>query len=211
MLREGPGRPPYRKRELPLSVRWARFGPNDRRWLMHVPVGGVCLSAFVLVRNPNGDVLLGRPRPHRAWADKGCLPPFRVKSLVERNEWILPASHLKVEERPDDAARRICRDWAGLRGARPRMVAVDSSRMATGRWTGSGPTRRPVHHWAVGFVYEVASDRPPPTAPWWSETAFVPMSRLLSTRIGRAHRDFLRYATREWPPKGPRDRPLAGR
>jgi ADP-ribose pyrophosphatase YjhB (NUDIX family) len=180
----------------PIGVRWARFGPTDRKWLMHVPVAGVCLSAFVIVRNRKGDILLGRPRPHPAWAEKGCLPRFRVQELVQQKAWILPASHLMVEEAPEMAARRICRDWAGLRGADPKLIAIDSSRMATGRSTGSGRNRRPLNHWAVGFVYEVRTDHPPAPAPWWSETKFIPRASLRTTRIGRAHRDIIDYATR---------------
>lgn len=138
---------------------------------------------------------MGRPRLHPAWPEKGCLPAFRVREINARNEWILPASHLLVDEDPGHAAKRICRDWAGVRRARPRLIAVDSSPMPMSQWAGSGRTRRPIHHWAVGFVYEVRSDAPAPTAPWWSAMRFIPVAELRRTPIGRSHRDLIRYVT----------------
>ena len=186
----------------PVTVRWARFGPSNRQWFMHVPRGGVCLSAFLIVRNRQGDVLLGRPRHHAAWAEKGCLPAFRVREIVRRAEWILPASHLLVEESPSHAAKRISRDWAGLRGTNPRLIALDSSRVPSGQFTGSGPNRRRIYHWALGFVYEVRSNSPPTPAPWWTEMKFVPMGKMSTTRVGRGHRDIIRYlGGRESPPQ----------
>ena len=178
---------------LPLKVRWARFGQDDPAWFQHLPAGGVCLSAFLVVRNRQGDVLLGRPRRDKAWPEKGCMPYWRLQGILDRGEWVLPASHLMVEESPDHAAKRISRDWAGLRGAEPRLVALDSSRMPTGRWVGRGATRRRVNHWAVGFVYEIRTDRRPPMGPGWSETKFVPVQSLGRVPIGRGHRDLLRY------------------
>jgi len=178
----------------PVEVRWARLGPTDRRWFIHVPAAGVCLSAFVIVRNRRGDILLGRPRRHRAWPERGCLPYWRVRDIEERGEWILPASHLLMEEAPSTAARRIARVFGGVRSGRPRLIAIDSSRMGTGQWTGRGRSRHRVHHWAIGFVYEVRTGRGPPSAPWWSETKFVPVSKLRQARIGRGHRDLIRYA-----------------
>jgi ADP-ribose pyrophosphatase YjhB (NUDIX family) len=181
------------ERMLPVSSRWARFGPTERKWFMHIPRGGVCLSAFVIVRNHEGDVLLGRPRPHSAWAEKGCLPPFRVRELEERREWILPASHLLVDEPPSAAAKRVLRDWAGLRGGKPRLIALDSSLLPTGQFTGRGKNRRPLNHWAIGFVYEARSELLPRTTPWWSEMRFFPPVELRKTRVGRAHKDIIRY------------------
>jgi ADP-ribose pyrophosphatase YjhB (NUDIX family) len=186
----------------PVTERWARFGPADRKWFIHVPRGGVCLSAFLIVRNLRGDVLLGRPRPHAAWAAHGCLPPFRVREIRQRGEWILPSSHLLMEEAPSQAADRIRRQWAGLRQGRPRLIAIDSSRMGPGQHIGSGRNRWTIHHWAIGFVYEVRSKEPPPAAPWWEETKFFPLAKLRSTRVGRAHKDLIRYLT---------TRPLVGR
>ena len=161
--------------------------------MMHTPPGGVCLSAFLVVRNARGDVLFGRPRRHKAWPEKGCVPYWRLGSFVKENSWILPASHLLMEEHPDRAAKRIARFWAHLPHAQPKLVTLDSSTMPTGRWTGRGTRRRRVNHWAIGYVYEVRSDAQPSPAPWWKEMRFFPVSELRSLKIGRAHLDLLKY------------------
>lgn len=186
----------------PVTERWARMGPNDAQWFQHVPKGGVCLSAFLVVRNRKGDVLLGRPRRHRAWPERGCLPYWRLEPLMETNSWVLPASHLLMEEHPEQAAARVARVWARLPRVAPRLIALDSSRMPTGRSVGRGRGRRPLYHWAVGFVYEVRTDRSPLPAPWWREIRFVPVNQLRRLRIGRSHRDLLRYALPGPAPRG---------
>ena len=177
----------------PVTKRWARFGPNDARWFMHVPEGGVCLSAFLLVRDRSGGLLLGRPKPHPAWAERGCLPDWRVDQLVQHADWVLPASHLLMGEAPDRAGTRIARDWAGLRGAKPHLVGIDSARMPTGRRARKSDGGLPIFHWALGFGYEVDSNAPAPKGPWWAETRFFPLAELRRLPIGREHRDFLRY------------------
>jgi ADP-ribose pyrophosphatase YjhB (NUDIX family) len=185
----------------PVTERWARVGPKDARWFQHVPAGGLCLSVFLVVRNRKGEVLLGRPRRHRAWPEQGCLPYWRLAPLIENDAWVLPASHLLMEEHPDRAARRVARVWARLPRAHPQLVALDSSPMPTGRSTGRGRARRMIRHWAVGFVYEVQTNSPPGSAPWWSELRYFSSAELRRLRIGRSHRDLIRYALK----------PVAGR
>jgi len=179
----------------PATSRWARIGPTNRKWLIHVPPGGLCLSAFVLVRNRRGDVLFGRPRPHRNWPEKGGVGVWRIRDLARDGAWTLPATHLLVGENPEHGAKRIARTWAGIPNPRPRLVGVDSCRMPTGQWKGVGRRRRQVYHWAIGFVYEVQASRTPRVDPGWSELRFVPRAQLRSLRIGREHRDFLKYLT----------------
>lgn len=177
----------------PIGERWARIGPKNPRWFQHVPPAGLCLSVFLVVRNRRGDVLLGRPRRHKAWPEWGCMPYWRLDPIIENQAWVLPASHLMMEEHPDHAAGRIARTWARLLHASPRLVALDSSRMPSDRRAGRGKSRRMLNHWAIGFVYEVRSDVPPGAAPWWDEMRFFPVQELRKVQIGRAHRDLLRY------------------
>ncbi len=177
----------------PNEVKWARIGPTSRKWFQHVPKAGMCLSAFLVVRDPAGGILFGRPRRHRAWPEKGCMPYWRLDDLIRSGAWVLPASHLMMEESPDHAASRIARDWAGLISAKPRLVSVDSSTFPGGGWEGRGPTRHRVRHWAIGFVYEAEAVRLPPEAPWWQEMKFVRREDLRKLPIGRAHRDLLAY------------------
>jgi len=176
---------------LPVTSRWARFGPTNRSWFIHVPRGGFCVSAFVVVRNRRGDVLLGRPTLHRDWPEEGCLPVWRVREEVRAGSWILPASHFLMDESPDHASVRISRKWAGLPGVKPRLVVVESHLFPTDMWAGTGPRRRRINHWALCFIFEVRTDRVPKKGPWWAELRFVPLSELSSIRIGRSHDDII--------------------
>ncbi|MCI4335798.1 MAG: hypothetical protein L3K17_01180 [Thermoplasmata archaeon] len=178
----------------PRSRRWARFGPSDRRLNIHVPNGGVCLSAFVKVRNRDGDVLLGRPRSNPIWTERGCLPPWRVREIQRAGEWILPASHLMMGEHPDRAAERIARDFLGLPHASLRFLGIDSGKMLPRRQRGRSSPRPGRFHWTLGFVYETTPAELPPPLPSWTELKFLPTSRRGAVRIGRAHRDIIAAA-----------------
>jgi len=175
--------------KLPLQSRWARFGPPDRAWFSHVPAGGFCVSAFLLVRNRRGDLLLGQPSLHSDWPQKGCLPIWRVRDVRKENGWILPASHFLMDESPEHAAVRIMRDWAGISVGRPRLLDVRSEVMPTRAMAGSGRTRRRVNHWALCFVYELTTNRTPTHRKAWADLRFVPISELKALPIGRNHGD----------------------
>ncbi|HKN06139.1 MAG TPA: NUDIX hydrolase [Thermoplasmata archaeon] len=176
---------------LPLQSRWARFGKPDRAWFSHVPVGGFCVSAFLIVRNRRGDVLLGQPKEHHDWPEKGCLPIWRVRDVRKENGWILPASHFLMDEAPEDAATRIMRGWAGISVGKPRLLGVESEVMPTGAKIGSGRTRRRVNHWALCFIYELKTNRLPRPPRAWAELKFVPVGELGTIHIGRSHGDLL--------------------
>jgi ADP-ribose pyrophosphatase YjhB (NUDIX family) len=176
---------------LPLTSRYARFGAPYRRMYIHVPKGGVCLSAFVVVRDTRGRILFGRPRAHSAWPERGCLPLWRVREIRKNGEWILPASHLLMGESPDAAARRIARVWLGQPTATPLMTAIDSS----GFPGAGGPTPGKTHprnfHWTLCFVYQLRIDRLTRTPTPWEELRFFSRAELRTLKIGRMHRDLL--------------------
>src|SRR2546427_10403315 len=82
--------------------------------LSEIPEGGFCLSAFLVIsnsRNPK-EVLLGRLNPEAPWDNIGALDPPRVE--LNKNGWLLPASHLIVGESPQEAAKRILREQLEL-------------------------------------------------------------------------------------------------
>jgi len=176
---------------LPLTSRWARFGVLDRAWFSHVPKGGFCVSAFLIVRNRRGDVLLGQPRIHPDWPEKGCLPTWRVRAVQKEGGWILPASHFLMDESPRHAADRIMRIWAGIPRGNPKLLGVESEVMPTNLRIGSGRTRRRVNHWALCFVYGLTTSVTPKPRPAWKRLEFIPVRALRSTTIGRAHGDLL--------------------
>ena len=176
---------------LPKRIRWARFGPTNRSWMIHVPGGGVCLSAFVLGRGPRGSVLMGRPRAHPAWPEHGGLALWRAREIEKSGEWVLPATHLKMDETPEAAALRIARGFTGLRGARPRFLRVESHHRPSVHWVRSGGRRIRLNHWDLCFVFEVGVRAAPKPPAWWSELRLVPQTELRRLKIGRAHRDLL--------------------
>jgi ADP-ribose pyrophosphatase YjhB (NUDIX family) len=175
----------------PVTRRWARFGREDRHWFVHVPEGGFCLSAFVIVHDRRGRVLLGLPREHRSWPERGCVPLWRVRQFVAEGSWILPSSHFLMDESPDAAARRVARDWAGIARASPNLVVVTSELMPTGRNVRIGGARRRVPHWALCLTYELAATRVERTPPGWQELRFMSPKELAATTIGRGHADLL--------------------
>jgi ADP-ribose pyrophosphatase YjhB (NUDIX family) len=160
--------------------------------MIQVPPAGLCLSSFLFVENPKGEVLLGRPALHRAWPLKGSLPLWRVREIIQAGEWVLPASHLLFGEAPSAAAVRVARDWAGLPTARPEFVGVDSGTRPSSRTRGG----RTQYHWDIGFLYRARAMRLPPAGPWWAETRFVGRRGWERLKVGRGHRDTLRAYAR---------------
>ena len=179
-------------RELPATKRWARIGPRDPSALRHVPTAGLCLSTFVIIRKGES-ILLGRPHANNAWPEKGGYPLLPAAELEKSGDWLLPATHLLMEEHPDHAARRIANQWAGVKG-NPKFVMVQSHlRPSKGRknqpkW-GTG-----FNHWDICFVYELKTRTDPKPKPWWAETRFVSQSEILRITFGRGHRDILKAA-----------------
>lgn len=175
-------------KRVPVTKRWARLGPDSPSWLNHVPKAGVCLSAFVVARR-GASILLGKPRVHDAWPTKGGFAKWRVVELEREGSWLLPATHLLMEESPDEAAKRITREWAGLKGT-PRFLMVQSHLRPGRLWN----PKLKDNHWDLCFVYELRPKSPPKLNPWWSEMKFVKPSEIRRMNIGRGHRDILEEA-----------------
>jgi len=111
-------------RKPPVTERWARIGPRDPSWLIHVPKAGLCLSAFVVIRKGN-EILLGHPHADNAWPEIGGFPKSHAGEIEKEGSWLLPATHLIMEEKPDHAAKRIANQWVKVRGT-PSFVTVQS-------------------------------------------------------------------------------------
>lgn len=173
---------------IPAAERWARIGSRDPAWLRHVPKGGLCLSAFVVIRK-RGSILLGRPHASNAWPEKGGFPRRHAAELERDGSWLLPATHLLMEESPDRAARRIASQWAGVRGV-PKFVMVQSHL----RPRQSRKLRTSSVHWDICFIYELKAVTNPKPGPWWSEMEFWTPSEIRRMKLGRGHKDILRIA-----------------
>ena len=111
------------ERMLPVTSRWARFGPTNRKWFMHIPPGGVCLSAFLIVRNREGDVLPATPgEPMPPGRRRGACPHSGVRELEEGREWILPGESPAGGRTPE---RRRKASPSRLGRTAPRETPVD--------------------------------------------------------------------------------------
>jgi ADP-ribose pyrophosphatase YjhB (NUDIX family) len=135
--------------KVPATKRWARLGPNDAKWLNHVPEAGVCVSAFIIARKGNS-ILLARPRAVDDWAEKEGFPTWRAKQLEKEKAWLLPATHLLMEEPPDRAAERIAHEWAAIK-AKPQFMMFQSHT----RPSIVGNQRQRARYWDLCFVGSV--------------------------------------------------------
>lgn len=151
-----------------------------------VPNDGMCLSVFLVVRDPSdgGRVLLGKVDPSAPWWELGALGPDRIARLT--SFWMLPACQLMLFESPDDAARRVAREQLDLEVAEipsPRVFSEASARPGT---EGRDP------HWDIHYVYELPwpTGRPVRASPW-KELGFLPAAKTARSAIGRGHGDVL--------------------
>ncbi len=154
-----------------------------------VPEGGLCLSAFlVLTEHGHPDrVLMGHLDPSAPWDHIGALDPSRT--AVHSKGWMLPSSHLIVNESPDEAARRIAAEQLERRDlafGEPRVVSEVYA-----------PRRFPelVRHWDLEFIFRGEwTGGATPRAAAWKDLAFVDVSATPSSAIARSHEDILESA-----------------
>ncbi len=177
-------------RKLPVTERWARIGPRRPSWLIHVPKAGLCLSAFVVIREGNS-ILLGRPHAHNAWPEKGGFPKRHAAEIEREGSWLLPATHLLMEETPDRAAKRVANQWAGVAGV-PRFVMVQSHLRPSTNRKSELKSRSRLNHWDICFVYELKAKVKPKLHPWWAEVRFFTPSEIHRIILSRGHKDILK-------------------
>ncbi len=154
-----------------------------------VPEGGLCLSAFlVLSEKDHADrVLMGHLDPAAPWDHIGALDPSRT--AVHSKGWMLPSSHLVVNESPDQAAHRIAAEQL----ERPDLVFSDPKVVSEVY----APRRFPdlVRHWDLEFIYRGTwPDGPAPRAAAWADLRFVNLATTPKSAIARSHEDILESA-----------------
>lgn len=169
-------------------------------WGYHrLPAGGMCISAFLFLRRPDGKVLLGKYADDPEWERLGGLDATRRRA--HGRGWTIPASHLKYGEDPRDAARRVAADMlrlpADLPLSEPR-VEVDLGVPA--RFPDMGP------HYDMWFFVDARweRDEPPGRPPWYAELAFVDPRALAPSDWGRSHDEIMdRWLARRAPAVAP--------
>ncbi len=160
-----------------------------------LPDDGMCLSVFLLL-HPSGRteaVLAGRVAPQADWRRLGALAPERSRQAS--SGWMLPASHLRLFEGPDEAARRILAEQLGL-----DRLPLTGPRVISESYRRDGPANDP--HWDLHFLFEGEWPAGQPLAHTaWSELRFIDPAQAPSEPFVRGHADVLALS----------GRPMAGR
>jgi len=173
---------------LPVTERWAQVGPKKKNWLINIPRGGICISAFVIA-STGKSILLGLPHANKHWPEDGGEPLWRAREMEKKKSWMLPATHMLIGESPDDAAARIANEFTGLKGE-PKFSMVQSHTRPANVWW---KTMRHIVHWDLCFVYDLKIDRVPiRLKPWWKELRLFSREQIPSMNVGRGHLDILR-------------------
>lgn len=154
-----------------------------------VPEGGLCLSAFLILTEPGHPdrVLMGHLDPSAPWDHIGALDPSRT--AVHSKGWMLPSSHLILNESPEEAAHRIAAEQL----ERPEVTFAEP-RVVSEVYT---PKRFPgiARHWDLEFIFRGtwpggAAAR----ASAWTDLAFVDLASTPRSAIARSHEDVLESA-----------------
>jgi ADP-ribose pyrophosphatase YjhB (NUDIX family) len=150
----------------------------------NVPKGGTCLSVFLVLKGKDG-VLVGKMAKPEIWVEKFMVGEAFAPKYVSSNKWILPASHLKYGEKPEDAAKRVLNEQVGVSNAKLSLLQVQSH-------LSQDPNDPESAHWDMCFVYAgqlrgKQFQRPE----WFSELVFQKPKALKSEDFTRGHGDVL--------------------
>jgi ADP-ribose pyrophosphatase YjhB (NUDIX family) len=161
--------------------RFAHFKRNVAPPRMkEIPVGGFCISAFVIISKTNSSeqVLVGRINKKVPWDHLGALDPERVER--HSKGWMLPSSALMIGESPKEAAERILKEQLGV-ADQPLDGPFVFSEVY-------GPTR----HWDLEFLFLGKRDNVPCNEPW-SELKFGDFTKTRKEDMVRGHEDILAH------------------
>ena len=150
----------------------------------HVPKGGTCLSSFLVLKRKDA-ILVGKMTKPEVWVERFFMGEKFAPIYASSNKWLIPASHLKYGEKPEDAATRILVEQVGLPKSKLSLLQIQSH-------LSQDPKDPDVAHWDVCFVYGAALRKEPATPDWFSELKFVRARQLASEDFTRGHGDVLR-------------------
>jgi ADP-ribose pyrophosphatase YjhB (NUDIX family) len=149
----------------------------------HVPKGGACISSFVVAQK-EGKVLVGKMSNPEIWVDRFLVGSAFAPKYAASGKWMLPASHLKFGESPDESAQRILREQL--------LVEVQDLRLAGIQSHLSGEPADPENaHWDLCIIYNATVPEPSSVPEWFSELRYVPVKNLRPSDFTRGHGDIL--------------------
>jgi hypothetical protein len=156
--------------------------------LKEIPPGGLCLSAFLIVRDLSERVLMGKIDPEAPWDHLGALDPRRIE--LHSKGWMLPSSHLIVHESPQDAARRIAEEQLEL----PELI-ISEPKVVSEVYP---PRYFPdlADHWDLEFLFfsSCPADKIPKKSRAFKELSLIDPKTSKRSQIARSHGDVLSHA-----------------
>jgi len=159
-------------------IKKAMFGEGN------VPKGGTCISSF-LVLTGQGGFLAGKMAKPDVWVEKFFVGESFAPKYAASGKWILPASHLKYGEKPEDAAKRILTEELGLGKVKLTLSQVQSH-------LSQDPNDPESAHWDLCFIYEGRVKGKVAKPEWFSELAFLKPKGLSAEEFTRGHGDVLK-------------------
>ena len=166
---------------------FARFKRNGGPMTSEAPAGGLCLSCFVIISKKGrpSQVLMGKLNVEANWDHLGALDAERASKFS--GGWMLPSSHLMLQETPGLAAERILAEQLGLTYQKLEGPVVFSEVYGAN------------NHWDVSFIYTGELEGEVAPHPAWKELRFVDLGRIGQEDIARSHEDILAQVGK-WPP-----------
>ena len=150
----------------------------------HAPKGGTCLSSFLVLKGKTG-VLVGKMTKPEVWVERFMMGEKFAPTYAASNKWLLPASHLKYGEKPEDAAKRILNEQVQLKNVKLKLREVQSHLAVD-------PNDPEAAHWDICFIYEGTVKGKVKLPEWFSELKFVKPKELSSDDFTRGHGDVLK-------------------
>ena len=150
----------------------------------HVPKGGACISAFLVLTGKDG-ILVGKMAKPEIWVERFFVGENFAPQYASSGKWLLPASHLKYGEKPDDAAERVLTEQVGLKGVKLAFSQVQSH-------LSQDPNDPESAHWDICFIYEGRIKGEVNRPEWFSELKFVKAKEIAADDFTRGHGDVLK-------------------
>jgi ADP-ribose pyrophosphatase YjhB (NUDIX family) len=160
-----------------MMVKKALFMPGQ------VPEGGACISSFI-VAEKDGKVLVGKMRNPETWVEKFLVGPSFAPKYAASGKWLLPASHLKFGESPDECAQRILKEQLLVGRGSCTLMGIQSH-------VSGDPSDIEKAHWDLCIIYRASIPEPVHVPGWFSELRYVMVKDLKTDDFTRGHGDIL--------------------
>jgi len=150
----------------------------------HVPKGGACISVFLVLKGRDG-ILVGKMTRPEIWIDRFLVGEAFAPKYAASGKWLIPASHLKFGEDPEDAAVRVLVEQVGARKSKLSLLQVQSH-------LSQDPNDPEAAHWDICLIYGGRPRGKVERPEWFSDLRYVKPKELTSEDFTRGHGDVLK-------------------